>query len=400
MQRFRRALDTSIWSGPLLWVALATFFVSFGQGLFRGASTNYFIDIVGLTGSQVLWLQGLREVPGLVLMFIAALIVRLPLTYRTAGAAVVMGLGYALYAAVGSFTGLVAMSVIASLGFHIWMPLHSALALGMVSKERSGRVMGALSSVRGLAGIAGVGIIALLSGVLSDMPLELYFILGGALVAAAAFFVLRIPSTTGAPTSAEPRLLLKRRYWLYYVLIFFEGARTQVFGAFGTLILVQYFSLEVWQISLLLLISSVVNMALAPALGYALDHFGEKRTLSIGYLFLALCFVGYATLTSALLLSGLLVAINLLITLSMGLSTYVNRIAPKEELMPTLSAGVSVNHITSVGMSLLAGSLLPIVGYQALCWGAAAIILASVPFALAMETPYLAKPRTAGAVAE
>ena len=85
MQRFRRALDTSIWSGPLLWVALATFFVNFGQGLFRGASTNYFIDIVGLTGSQVLWLQGLREVPGLVLMFIAALIVRLPLTYRTAG---------------------------------------------------------------------------------------------------------------------------------------------------------------------------------------------------------------------------------------------------------------------------------------------------------------------------
>ena len=66
-----------------------------------------------------------------------------------------------------------------------------------------------------------------------------------------------------------------------------------------------------------------------------------------------------------------LIGINLLVTLSIGLSTYVNRIAPREELTPTLSAGVSINHITSVGMSLVAGTLLTIVGYQALCWGAA-----------------------------
>ena len=50
-----------------------------------------------------------------------------------------------------------------------------------------------------------------------------------------------------------------------------------------------------------------------------------------------------------------------------------------------MSAGVSVNHITSVSMSLLAGTLLSIVGYEALCWGAAGVILLSVPFALAIK---------------
>jgi hypothetical protein len=36
-------------------------------------------------------------------------------------------------------------------------------------------------------------------------------------------------------------------------------------------------------------------------------------------------------------------------------------------------------------MSLLAGTLLSIVGYEALCWGAAGVILLSVPFALAIK---------------
>jgi predicted MFS family arabinose efflux permease len=113
---------------------------------------------------------------------------------------------------------------------------------------------------------------------------------------------------------------------------------------------------------------------------------GERTTLSISYVALALCFVGYATIQNVWFLSVMVVAINLLVTLSMGLSTYVNKIAPSEELTPTLSTGVSVNHVASVGMSFLAGALLPVLGYQALSWAAAIIILLSVPFALAMRT--------------
>ena len=66
--------------------------------------------------------------------------------------------------------------------------------------------------------------------------------------------------------------------------------------------------------------------------------------------------------------------INLLITMRIGLSSYVNRIAPPEELAPTLSAGVSVNHLSSVSVSLVAGSLLEVVGYEGLCWGAVGLL--------------------------
>ena len=161
----------------------------------------------------------------------------------------------------------------------------------------------------------------------------------------------RLPKNIGETKKAQPRLLFRRRYWLYYVLLLFEGSRTQVFSAFNPMVLVYNYGLSALQISFLLLASSLVNFLLAQRLGRLLDIAGERITLTMGYVALALCFVGYATVHNVWFLGTMVICINLLVTLSMGLSTYVNRIAPSEELTPTLSTGVSVNHITSVGMS-------------------------------------------------
>jgi len=294
-----------------------------------------------------------------------------------------MGLGFVLYAAVHSWSALVVVSITASLGLHLWMPLNSALALGLTTKENSGNVLGTLSAVAALASIAGIGCITLLSHWLS---LRVLIVVAGGLIVIAALVLTRLPKNIGETKKAQPRLLFKKRYWLYYVLLLFEGSRTQVFSAFNIMVLVYDYGLSAMQISLLLLASGVVNFLLSQRLGRMLDVVGERITLTIGYIALALCFVGYATINNVWLLGLMVIFINLLVTLSMGLSTYVNRIAPPEELTPTLSTGISFNHITSVGMSFVAGGLLPIVGYKALCWGAVVIIMCSVPFSLAIRT--------------
>lgn len=387
MERFKARFDPAIWSSNLVALAATVFLINFGSGLTRGVASNFFIDTLGISGGQVLALTGLREIPGLALMFIAALIMHWPLRTRAAVAVLIMGFGYALYATVGSYTGLVAVAIVGSLGFHVWMPLQNALAMSLVAKEHSGRVMGALSSVRSLSAIIGVGAVALVSLLFADMNLRIYYVIAGVLIALGATQLLRLPTIIGADTGRMPRMLIRRRYWLYYVLTFFEGSRMQVFGAFGTMILVRDYGLEAWQISLVLLASSVMNLFASPILGRMLDRLGERIMLSGSYVLLALCFVGYASFHNPWLLAALLIGINVLVILRMGLTTYVNRIAPPDELTPTLSAGVSINHITSVGMSLLAGYLLELVGYEALCWGAAAIIMVSVPFALAIRLP-------------
>ncbi|MHB1295614.1 MAG: MFS transporter [Anaerolineae bacterium] len=379
---FRLSALGGIWSQNLILLASSLFMMYLGQGLINGASTNFFVDVLGLNGSQVLWLAGVREIPGLILVLLAALIMYLPLSHRTAASLLLMGVGYGLYAAVNSYVGLLVMAVIASLGFHNWMPLNSSLALSLAPKDQSGRVMGSLNAVGALASLAGMGMVALFA---LGIPLRIFFLVGGAVTVMAGVLVARIPRSVGEADRPKQRILFRRRYWLYYVLTLFEGSRTQVFGTFGTLILVRNYGLDARQISLVLLASGLTNLLFAARLGRALDLVGERLTLAVSYTLLALCFIGYATVHNAWFLATMLVGINLLVTLSIGLSTYVNRIAPPEELTPTLSAGVSVNHITSVGMSLLAGSLLEVLGYEALCYGAAAIIFVSVPFALAIR---------------
>ena len=369
-----------ILSRNLILLAAAVFLLSLGLGLQRGVNTNFMKEL-GLSGSQVLLQSGIREIPGLGLMFIAALLMHLPLTWRAVASVLVMGAGYALFVAVHSWTALVVVSLMASFGFHLWMPLNNSLALGLVSREKSGRVLGTLVAVAALASMAGIGSILLFSRWFS---LRTFFGIAGTLIIVAAIVLSRLPKNISETEKAQPRLLFKRRYWLYYVLLLFEGSRTQVFSAFNLMVLVYSYGLSALQISYLLLASGLANFLFARPLGHLLDMVGERITLTGGYLALALCFVGYATVGNVWLLGTLVIFINLLVTLRMGLSTYVNRIAPREELTPTLSTGVSVNHITSVGMSFLAGALLPIVGYKALSWGVVAIVLLSVPFALAI----------------
>ncbi len=386
--RLKSALGSSeFWSAQLLLLAASGFAVAFGEGIINSARANFFVDVIGLSGSQVLWLEGLREIPGILLIVIAAALMYLPATTRAAVAILVMGVGFMLEAATHSFWGLVAMAVVASTGTHVWMPLQSVLGFAVVPRRYSGRALGVLGAVASLASIVGMGAIGLVSALDSSISLRLYFVLGGAFIVLGAVLLLRLPRSLGATAERPPRVVLKARYWLYYVLTFFEGSRKQVLHTFGTLYLVDQFKLPVWQISALLVVSSVVNLAASPLLGALVDRLGERKTLSGSYAALVLCCGAFAVFEQPLLLMGLFVLMRMLVLLGMGLNTYVNRVAPRQELDPTLSAGISINHITSVGMPMVAGLMLPLVGYQGVFAGTALLILLSIPFTLAIRMP-------------
>ena len=382
----------SIWTRNVIILSLTVFFARFGSGLQGGVSTNFFVHDLGLGGDQVLWLAGIREIPGLSLIFLAALMMRLPQSRRAFLSLLLMGLAYGSYALVHSYGALIAMALIASVGFHNWMPLRSSLGMGLVGRKRSGRVLGRLNSVGSLASMGGMLMVALFSERLGLRP---FFAFGGLFLIIAAITAYRLPRDIGASVEKTPRIVLRKRYWLFYVLTFFEGSRTQVFYTFGAWVLVDNYGFNAQRMSILLIASGIVNFILSPYMGNWVDRFGERLTLAASYVGLVLVFIGYATLHDPWALSGLYIAINFLVMFRIGLHTYINRIAPDEDLSPTLSAGVSINHITSVGMSLVAGTLLRFIGYEGLCWGAAGVILVSIPFALAIRIANPADEATA-----
>jgi len=376
---------TSIWTSYLILMAYSTFLNRFGNGVIDGARTNFLINTLNLSGSQVLWLEGVREIPGLVLMLIAALTMRLPLSRSNAVSIFVMGASYILYAFVNSYTALMAVVIVTSIGMHMSMPLYSSLAMSLTTRDKTGRVLGSLSSVGSLASIAGIVAILIASRLMESMSLRIYYIAGGFFVILAGFFIARIPSHVGSTEIKPPRMLIKRRYWLYYVLILLQGSGQQVLDSFCMLLLVKNYGLKVWNISLLIMISSTTVMIAGPYIGNLIDRVGERKTVSPSYVAIAFCCAGFALVNKIWILSILFITIRLLGMFGMGLSTYVRRIAPPEELTPTLSAGISVNHVISVTMPLIAGYLLPSIGFEIIFLGTALIIMISVPFALAMK---------------
>lgn len=379
MEATKAAIKKFKWTRELVFLMATVFFAQLGFGFQNGVSTNFFVHDLGLGGDRVLWLTGIREIPGLLLVFIAALMVRMSLPQRTMVALVLMALGYGMYALVHSYTALIVGALISSVGFHNWSPLQSSLGMGLVSKAESGKIMGRLSAVGSVASLAGMLLIAL---AVNQLGFRAFYVMAGVAFLVGAVLVTRLPASLGAEGKDDRRMVFKRRYWLYYVLTFFEGSRTQVFFAFASWVLVEIYGMSAQALPLLLIASRVVNMVGSPRMGHWIDRFGERRVLVISYLGLAVSFAGYATLHSIWFLSVLYVVINFLVISRVALSTYVNRISLPGDLVPTLSAGVSVNHITSVTMSLLAGTLLQLVGYETLSWGAAVMIVISVPFAM------------------
>lgn len=392
VRRLTARLDRTLWTPHLVLLASAVFLLMFGEALYGGVRTNFFVETIGINERQVLWLEGIREIPGLLLILLSALIMHIPLSRRASASVLAMGFSFICFALVRSYTALVAMEVAASAGLHSWMPLQSALGMSLAPRERAGRVLGALAAVSALASICGVGAVALSTRLFPALSLRGYYVLGGVMIIGAAALLWRLPAYVGATATPPPRLLLRRRYWLYYVLNFFEGSRKQILGSFAALVLVQSYGLATHQLSTLLLASALLNFFASPFLGRLLDRFGERITLGVSYLLLTLCCAAYASLRQVWLLGALFLCIKLLVVLEMGLSTYINRIAPRQELTPTLAAGISVNHITSVGVPLLAGALFPIVGYEGIFWGAGGLILLSLPFTLSLRAPRPAAP--------
>jgi len=72
-------------------------------------------------------------------------------------------------------------------------------------------------------------------------------------VVLAIFMGLSFPHYEGK-TKQHKTIILRKKYWLYYALIFFSGARRQIFMVFAAFLMVEKFGYTAAQVTLLFLI--------------------------------------------------------------------------------------------------------------------------------------------------
>ena len=139
--------------------------------------------------------------------------------------------------------------------------------------------------------IIGAGVSWALSGPRSEPPYWLIFATGAMMAACAAVAFVSIRGV-GRQTG-RPRLIVRRRYWLYYLLCVLFGARKQVFITFGPWVLIKVFHRSVSTFAKLRIVNSLLTAFTHPFIGNLIDRWGERRVLMVDSFLLMVVCLGY-----------------------------------------------------------------------------------------------------------
>ncbi len=348
----------------------------FGMGGFFGIQfalfNNFIVDRIGIEAHQLGYMEALREVPGLLNALVTAILIHFAPPLIGGLSLIVMGIGMAAYSQANSFWNIVTFSVVWSIGFHTFAPLRETMALGYSEGEEKGKWLGQLKSVESAAML---GAILLCLLVINLLEFEGMFQVGGAIVAVGGVALMFASRQVQA---RENRLVLRKRYRLYYLLSFLEGCRKQIFITFAIFALIKVYHTDRSMIIKLVLINQIVIFVFSPIMGKLVDKLGERTMLSASYIGLFFVFIGYATLRNINQLYVLYCIDNFLFVGGIALTTYLNKIAPKSDLKPTLAMGVTMNHVASVTAPLVGGLAWMKFGYEVIFMSGAVFAIFSL----------------------
>jgi predicted MFS family arabinose efflux permease len=294
---------------------------------------------------------------------------------------VLLGVGIALTGSSGNLAGLLASTVLMSVGFHTFMPANSSTVLQLTGEDEAPHMLGRLTSLNALAALGGAGLVFV---ALSSLGFRGLFAVTGASVAIGGLIVLlwaiRRPllpqpeldeqESEAIPTMQDPvpragQAPMRRRYWLYYALEFLMGSRRHIFTTFAVFLLVREYNVPAQTITVLFLVNNLLGIFLYRQFGRIIARFGERRTLTVNFLLLILVFLGYAYIPALPILYGLFLADQMLFGLRIALQSYFQKIAVHpREITPNLSLGQTINHIAAVIIPLVGGVVWETVGSQ------------------------------------
>ncbi len=319
---------------------------------------NFVIEVSGFSGVEIGWLQSVREIPGFLavcVIFILFFISEQRLAYISLA---LLALAVAVTALFPEFKGLIITTLVSSIGFHYYETVNQSLQLQWLKKETAPSSIGwIVAAGSGSAFFVYIAIIILWLN-LNFNYFFIYFFAGLLCLLIVIFCFFYYPQFQ-IGKKQRLAIVLKRRYWVYYTLQFFSGARRQIFVVFASFMMVEKYGFDVHQITLLLLANFLINIFMAPLIGRFIEKFGERLSLIVEYFGLMVIFLLYAGLYyfdwSYIVASILFIADHMFFGLAFAMKTYFQKIADSEDFAPTAAVAFTINHISAVFLPVLLG---------------------------------------------
>jgi hypothetical protein len=381
------AADQPFWRRPVTLLFVMALAMPIAFFTWYALLNNFVKEVADFDGADIGLLHTVREIPGFLAFLVIFLIIVMREQVLGLVSLILLGAATAVTAWFPQLGGIMILTFLSSVGFHYYETVNQSLQLQWLPKDRAPQMLGWLMAMGSAATFVIYFVIMVLWEPLG-LTYNIVFMAGGGVTMALALFALLAYPQYESPHPQIKKLVLRKRYWLYYALQFMAGARRQIFMVFAGFMMVEKFGFAVHEVAGLYLINLVLNMLIAPVLGKIVARFGERRALMFEYTGLVIVFLSYGGVYffdwGFQVAAVLYVLDHMFFGLALALKTYFQKIGAPGDMAPTAAVAFTINHIAAVFLPVLLG-LLWLVSPAAVFFLAAG--MASVSFVLATLIP-------------
>ncbi|HZK55448.1 MAG TPA: MFS transporter [Desulfosporosinus sp.] len=377
MLAFERVEDIIMWGigkRDFVLFLLASAALGMTQSIDTSFFNNFLNDNYHLTITQRTLLEIPREFPGFAVVFVTGLLFAFG-DLRTAAVANLLGglgaLGLAFWSP--EYLPMIGWLTVYSMGQHLFMPMSNSIGMNLASDGHIGRRLGQINGVNTAVFLVTSLITAFLFRIINiDYHLAFSF-------SAGAFFLSAVLILCMTPHSGKrtgKRFILRQEYKVFYGLNILYGARKQIFITFGPWVLIKVFEQGVATFAVLSFLIAGIGIVFKPFIGHLIDSVGERFILAGEAITLIFICLGYAFTEGLLFTMGLgtmtlyvicalFILDQVLASVSMARATYLRKIAlSADDVSPTLSMGMTMDHMVSMFVPWLGGFVWTVLGYQ------------------------------------
>jgi len=348
----------------------ATFVFGFSQSIVDSTFNNFLNETFLISNLQRGLLEFPRELPGLLVVFVSAILFFLCSRRQAFLANILCAIGILFIGFYSpTFSIMLIWLFIFSVGQHLFLPLNQSIGMELATEGKTGKRLGQFSAVANVAMI--IGSFAIFIGFkFFNLDFKMSYVVAflGFFTVATLIFLMK----KDEPVSARMKFQLRKEYKLYYWLSILYGTRKQIFLTFAPWVLVTVFKQKTQVLATLLAVGGVIGIFFKPMLGKAIDKLGERVILTSEAVMLVFVCIGYGfareifTETAAMFIAFTCYILDqLLMSVGMARATYLQKIAVNpEDVTQTLTMGVSIDHIFSIGIAVSGGFIWLKLGYQ------------------------------------
>jgi MFS family permease len=364
-----------------------------GLGLSDGVFSNYFKDAYNVNAFQRGLIEFPRELPGVLCIVVVSILsylgdIRIAIIAQLLSTIGLIFLGFLT----PPFAVMLIFLFINSMGMHLFFPLSDSLGMSLIKGEDVGKRMGQFKGVS--TAFSMIASVIVFLGFRFEIfsltsPVKAVFIISAAVFAVVFILFLYMNRLIKTPIkeNRKLKLIFRKEYKYYYVLAIMNGVQKQIMAVYGPWVLIDLLSKKADTLAILGIIGSFIGIFFIPAIGRWLDRYGIKKLLYADALSFIGVYIAYGILAAGfstgflatagipvMLIFGLVILDRMSMQMGMIRIIYLRSIAVKEsDITPTLSLGISMDHIVSIICAFLGGVVWSKLGPQYIFFFAAGL---------------------------